>query len=300
MDFFISFKRWIKSNSRNLSLALFMVPALVVLIIFQLIPTVWTIWISFTDMALIGRKFLHYSWVGLGNYIEAFNDKYFWVSLNVTLYYCLASLVIRFAVGLAAALYITSKRFKGKRIMAAVFLLPYIIPGAIHPYVWLSMLETDYGTVNRVLRALNLPPQSWMYERLTESIIAVNSWAGYALAMLVLVSALTSIPKEYYEISDIYGASKWFKFRKITLPLIKYPLILTLILIFKEDIDDFTYAYMFTGDTPYPDYKTEIIALYAYHKAFNDFELGFGCAIGFIIAVIVFVITLVQLKMGGI
>ncbi len=297
---FSEIKNWVRVNVRNLTLTLFMIPALAILIIFQLIPTIWTIWISFTDMALIGKKFLNYSFIGLRNYIEAFSDSYFWLSMRVTLYYCLASLVIRFMLGLAAALYITSKKFKGKRIMAAVFLLPYIIPGAIHSYVWLSMLETDYGTVNRILVALNLPPQSWMYERLTESIIAINCWAGYALAMLVLVSALTSIPKEYYEISDIYGASKWFKFRKITLPLIKYPLILTLILIFKEDIDDFTYAYMFTGDTPYPDYRTEIIALYAYHKAFSDFELGFGCAIGFIIAIIVFIITLIQLKMGGI
>ncbi len=293
-------RSWIRANVMSLTLALFMVPALIVLVIFQLIPTIWTIWISFTDMALVGRKFLHYSFIGLKNYEKAFSDFYFWLSMRVTLYYCLASLVLRFVIGLAAALYITSRTFKGRRIIAAIFLLPYIIPGAIHPYVWLSMLETDYGTINRVLRALGLPPQSWMYDRLTESIIAINSWAGYALAMLVLASALASIPKEYYEVADIYGASRWFKFRKITLPLIKYPLILTLILIFKEDIDDFTYAYMFTGETPYPDYRTEIIGLYAYHKAFSDFELGFGCAIGFIIAVIVFVITLVQLKLGGV
>jgi len=295
-----SLGEWVRSNAFKLTLALFMIPALAVLVIFQLVPTVWTIWISFTDMALLGRKFHEYSFVGLKNYEKAFNDFGFWASMRVTIYYCLASLVLRFLLGLAAALYITSRKFKGKRIMAAIFLLPYIIPGAIHPYVWLSMLETDYGTVNRVLRALGLPPQSWMYERLTESIIAINSWAGYALAMLVLTSALTSIPKEYYEVADIYGASRWFKFRKITLPLIKYPLILTLILIFKEDIDDFTYAYMFTGEIPYPDYRTELLALYAYHKAFSDFELGFGCAIGFIIAVIVFVITLVQLKIGGV
>jgi len=288
----------VKVNAKILVLTSFLIPALIILVIFQLIPTIWTIWIGFTDMALVGKKFLHYNFIGLKNYIKALSDSYFWISMKVTLYYCLASLALRFLLGLAAAFYITSKAFKGKGIMAAIFLLPYIIPGTIHSYVWLSMLEPDYGTVNRALRALNLPPQSWTYERLTESIIAVNCWAGYALAMLVLASALTSIPKEYYEISDIYGASRWFKFRKITLPLIKYPLILTLILIFKEDIDDFTYAYMFTGETPYPDYKTELISLYAYHKAFSDFELGFGCAVGFIIAVIVFVLTLFQLKIS--
>jgi len=285
-------------ETHRLTLVLFIIPALAVLTVFQLVPMLWAIWFSFTDMALVGRKFLDYSFVGLKNYEEALGDPHFWLSMRVTLYYCIASLVLRLLIGLAAALYITSKTFRGKRIIAGIFLLPYIIPGTIHPYVWLSMLETEHGTLNMILRALNLPPQSWMFERLTESIIAINSWAGYALAMLLLASAIASIPKEYYEISDIYGASRWFKFRKITFPLVKYPLILTLILIFKEDIDDFTYAYMFTGDTPYPDFRTEIIGLYAYHKAFMDYELGFGCAIGFIIAVIVFVLTLIQLKIS--
>ncbi|RLE63073.1 MAG: hypothetical protein DRJ38_08405 [Thermoprotei archaeon] len=289
--------RWIKVHLAELILATFLLPALVILIIFQLIPTIWTIWFSFTDMALIGKKLIHPSFIGLENYAKLLNDPIFWQSMKVTFEYCLASLVLRFVLGLLAALYLTSKTFKGKTIMAAVFLLPYIIPGVIHPYVWISMLDTRYGTLNRVLMLFGMPPQSWVYKRAMESVIMINSWAGYALAMLVLASAITSIPKEYYEVAEIYGASRWQRFTKITLPLIKYPVMLSMILIFKEDIDDFTYVYMFTEGGPH--YRTELLSLYAYHKAFAYFELGYGCAVGFVIAILVFILTLAQLKLGG-
>jgi len=290
--------RYLKRYSSEIVLASFLIPALILLLVFQLIPTIWTIWFSFTDMALIGKKLIHPSFIGLKNYVDMLNDPIFWQSMRVTFEYCLASLVLRFILGLLAALYLTSKMFRGKTILAAIFLLPYIIPGAIHPYVWISMLDTRYGTLNRVLLFFGLPPQSWVYKRAMESVVMINSWAGYALAMLILSSAITSIPKEYYEVADIYGASRWQKFSKITLPLIKYPVILSLVLIFKEDIDDFTYVYMFTEGGPH--YRTELLSLYAYHKAFAYFELGYGCAVGVIIAIIVFVLTLAQLKLGGV
>ncbi|RLE72775.1 MAG: hypothetical protein DRJ37_02020 [Thermoprotei archaeon] len=289
--------RWIKVHSVELILATFLLPALITLIIFQLIPTIWTIWFSFTDMALIGKRLIHPRFIGLENYVKLLNDPIFWQSMKVTFEYCLASLVLRFVLGLLAALYLTSKTFKGKTLMAAVFLLPYIIPGVIHPYVWISMLDTRYGTLNRILLLFGLPSQSWVYKRAMESVIMINSWAGYALAMLVLASAITSIPKEYYEVAEIYGASRWQRFTKITLPLIKYPVMLSMILIFKEDIDDFTYVYMFTEGGPH--YRTELLSLYAYHKAFAYFELGYGCAVGFVIAILVFILTLAQLKLGG-
>jgi len=294
----MSLLRYLKRYSSEIILASFLVPALVLLLIFQLIPTIWTIWFSFTDMALIGKKLIHPSFIGLKNYVDMLNDSIFWQSMKVTFEYCLASLVLRFILGLLAALYLTSKMFRGKTILAAIFLLPYIIPGAIHPYVWISMLDTRYGTLNRILLFFGLTPQSWVYKRAMESVVMINSWAGYALAMLILSSTITSIPKEFYEVADIYGASRWQKFSKITLPLIKYPVILSLVLIFKEDIDDFTYVYMFTEGGPH--YRTELLSLYAYHKAFAYFELGYGCAVGVIIAIIVFVLTLAQLKLGGV
>jgi len=292
-------KLWFEAQRERIVLGLFMVPAFVVVAIFQLIPAISTIWFSLTDIALAGPKAINWRFIGIGNYVSVVNDWAFWVSMRVTTIYCVASLVIRFILGIITALYVTSKVFKGKRIMEAIFLLPYIVPGVIKPTVWYSMLEPNYGTINRILIAMGLPRQSWTYGRLLESIIIVNCWAGYAFAMILLASALASIPKEYYETAEVYGASRWFKFKKITFPLIKYPIILCLIMIFKEDIDDFTYAYMFTGEAPYPDYRSELLALYTYHEAFAYFELGYGCAVGFIIAIIVFILTLAQMKIGG-
>lgn len=290
-------KMWIRVNLEQIILSLCIVPALILIGIFQFIPSAWTIWFSLTDIALLGEKALKWGFIGVKNYIDLAIDRYFWWSTDVTMQYCIISMIIRFAMGMSAALFLTSK-MKGKLIITAILLLPFTIPGIMHPYIWISMLESRSGTINTFLKALGLPPQSWTYGRITESLIMINSWAGYAFTMLLMTSALTSIPKDYYEVTDIYGASRWLKFRTVTLPLIKFPLILCLIMIFKEDIDDFTYAYMFTGEEPRPDYKSELLSLYAYHRAFHYYELGYGCAVGFIIAAIVFALTLAQLKVA--
>lgn len=152
--------RWFRRRVEDLLLASFLLPALVIMAIFQLVPTLWTLWFSLTDMALIGRRLIHPRFIGLENYFRLAEDPVFWQSVKVTFEYCALSLLLRFVLGLLAALYLTSRMFRGKRIMAAVFLLPYIIPGVIHPYVWISMLDTRYGTLNRFLALLGLPPQS--------------------------------------------------------------------------------------------------------------------------------------------
>jgi len=286
----------IKIRREDLFLASFLIPALILLFIFQLIPTVWAIQFSLTDMALIGKKFLHPSYIGLRNFQRLAEDIIFWKSVKATFEYCLISLVLRFTLGLIFSIYLTSKIFKGKAIMAAIFLLPWIAPGVLIPFLWMGVLDTRYGTANRLLQLFGLPPQSWVYERAMFSVIAINSWAGYAFPMIVLASALTSIPKEYYEIAEVHGASRWYRFTRITLPLIKFPLVLCAIMIFKEDIDDFTYVYMLTEGGP--NYQTELLSLYAYHKAFVYYQLGYGSAVGLVIAAITFILGLAQLKVA--
>ncbi len=297
--------RIVRTNSTKLKYKLeeiiiifFLFPALALFITFQVIPTLWAIYFSFTDIALYGKKLFEYKFIGLNNYEKLFSDEIFWKSFSVTFEYCTFSLLLRFTLGFIAALYITSRLFKGKAIIAGLLIIPYTLPGAVIPYMWISMLDSRYGTLNKVLMLLGLPPQSWLYERAMQSVVMVNCWSGYVLAMLILASAIKSIPDEYYEVCEIYGASRLFKFTKITLPLIKWPLVLSLILIFKEDIDDFTYVFILTEGGP--NYRTELLSLYAYHKAFAFYELGAGCAVGLIIMIIVFLLTLAQIKISRI
>lgn len=285
----------VKARASDFYLVLFIVPALSLVAVFQLIPSLWAIWFSFTDMELLGRKLFEYSFIGATNYEELVGDGIFWKSMTVTMEYCIYSLILRFSIGLVAAFYVTSKMRLSKYI-AALLLFPYVVPGTVIPYMWISMLDTRYGVLNKILPVFGIPPQSWIYRRAMESVVMINCWGGYVLTMLILASALKSIPREYYEVCEIYGASRWYRFTRVTLPLVKFPLILCLILIFKEDIDDFTYVYMFTEGGP--NYRTELLSLYAYHKAFAYYELGYGCAVGVVLAAIVFILTLLQIKLS--
>jgi ABC-type sugar transport system permease subunit len=289
---------WLASlRGENRVLLLCLLPALILVIVFQFIPSVQTIWYSLTDVALLGKKALKWDFLGLANYTRLVSDRYFWKSVAITMRYVAISLVFRFAIGLISALFLSSK-MKGRTVISLFLLLPMAIPGVMHAYVWISMLEPRAGTINSVLRWIGLPPQSWTYGRITESLIMINTWAGYVLPMLIMASALVSIPKEYHEAAEVYGASAWMKYWKIIFPIIRLPLMFCLIIIVKEDMDDFTYAYMYTGETPRADYKSELLSLYAYHRAFNYYELGYGCAVGLILALTILVLTLAQVKAG--
>ena len=281
----------------NRVLLLCLLPALILVVTFQFIPSVQTIWYSFTNIALLGKKALKWDFLGVRNYIKLLSDRYFWKSVMVTMRYVAISLVFRFAIGLISALFLSSK-MKGRTLISLFLLMPMAIPGVMHAYVWISMLEPRAGTINTALKWIGLPPQSWTYGRITESLIMINTWAGYVLPMLIMASALASIPKEYHEAAEIYGASVWMKYWKVIFPIIRLPLMFCLIIIVKEDMDDFTYAYMYTGEAPRADYKSELLSLYAYHKAFYDYELGYGCAVGLILALTIIVLTMAQVKAG--
>jgi len=277
-----------------------LIPALIPMVVFQLYPALNAVWFSMTNIAIKGPHAVDWSFIGLENFEYLPRDPYFFHSVKLTGYYCAASLVLRFILGFTAALFVTSSRSKRRTgLLTFLFLIPHIIPGTIKPLLYLSLIDVNFGLYNRVLRVLHLPPQSWTYERLTESLISLNVWAGYAFAMIILISALSSIPREYYEIADIYGASRWTKFFRITLPLIKFPIMLCLIMIFKEDIDDFTYPYILGGARA-ENFKTDLLSVHAYFKAFKYGELGIGCAIGLIIGIVVFILTLLQLWIGGV
>jgi len=286
----------IKARSEEIVVASFMLPMLILLTVFVFIPTVQAIMYSFTNQQLLGKYVQNPQFIGLKNFERLVADPAFYQSLKATFEYVSMSFIGRFFIGLTIALLLNAKRFKLKKFMAAFVLIPWIIPGITDAFAWMSMLDTREGLLNRLLSTIGLPYQNWLYNRAMISIVLTNIWCGVAYpSMILLSSAIASIPSEYYEMAEICGASPWFKFKSITLPLMKYPLLLTAILVIKADLDDFTIPYALTGGGP--GYRTELIALYAYHTSFISYDLGYGCAVSMILAVIIFILALMQIKL---
>jgi ABC-type sugar transport system permease subunit len=138
------------SRLHNNSLFLFLVPALLLLIVFTLLPSLWAIYISFTDLALAGPKAMNYGFIGLRNYVELFSDRNFHNSLWLSIQYTVYTNIGQFVLGLSAALILSRRKLKGQNFLLAVIVLPMVIPGITQALIWSSMFGAgELGTLNR-------------------------------------------------------------------------------------------------------------------------------------------------------
>lgn len=289
--------RWRFSRRRlgELSLLLFMLPALILIFVFVIFPAVWAIIISFTNQALIGPNARNYSFIGLDNYTRLFSDAQFWNSLQLSFIFVFVSGFIgQFIVGFSLAVLLKRSHGILRGIIGGVVLLAWVIPEIVAVYIWASVLNFQDGSANQLLVALGLEKQRWLIDTPLLSIIIVNMWRGAAFTMLLFMSALEAIPDVLYEAAAVDGASPWEMFRKITLPLIRYTILMDFILITMGSFAVFGIVYAMTGGGPLG--RSEIIGVYIYRNAFEYREIGYGSAASVIMLVINLALALVYLR----
>ena len=189
---------------------LFLMPALLMLFVFTVIPSVWAIYVSFTDLALAGPKALDYTFVGLKNYIKLFSDRNFHHSLWLTIQYTIYTNIGQFTLGLIAALILNRRKLWGQGVLLAVIVLPMVIPGITQALIWSSMLGAkEFGTLNRMVGFFGIEPILWTRTYPMLSIVLVNFWNNCGFAMILFLSGLESIPKEILESATMDGANGW-------------------------------------------------------------------------------------------
>ena len=279
----------------ELSLLLFMVPAMIVIMAFVIVPAAWAIYVSFTNQSLIGPTARNFVFVGLDNYRRLFADEYFWSSLRITVLFVFGSaLVGQFALGLALAVLLKRKGFYGKTLVSASVLVAWVIPEIVAAYVWGSLLNTRLGTLNEMLEAVGLERQRWLIDYPLMSIIIANVWRGTAFSMLLFSSAIETIPQDIYDAAEVDGASGWGKFRHITLALIRYTVLLDFILITMGTFAVFGLVFALTNGGPL--FRSEVIGIYIYRNAFKYYEIGYGSAASVVVLAINLVLALIYLR----
>ena len=150
------------AHVQNRILLLFLLPALLMIFIFTVIPSLWAVYISFTDLALAGPKALDYAFVGLKNYTKLFADRNFHHSLSLSIQYTLYTNIGQFTLGLIAALILHRKKLWGQGVLLAVIVLPMVIPGIMQALIWSSMLGAqELGTLNRIVGFFGVEPLIW-------------------------------------------------------------------------------------------------------------------------------------------
>lgn len=283
-------------HAQNRLLLLFLLPALAMLLIFTVVPSLWAIYISFTDLALAGPKAMDYSFVGLKNYIKLFGDRTFhhsvWLSIQYTVYTNLG----QFIIGLIAALILSRRKLRGQPFLLAVIVLPMVIPGITQALIWGSMLGAkEFGTLNRIVGIFGVEPILWTRTLPMLSIVLVNFWNNCGFAMILFLAGLESIPNEVLESATIDGANGWQMLVRIKLPLIRYVVMLWLLLNTIGLLGMFDLVFTLTRGGP--GNATELMGIYIYNQGFQFFELGYGSAAAMVMLAISLVFAYVYLRM---
>ena len=283
-----SLKRWF--NQETLIAWLFLLPSLIGFIVFYAVPAVRGLYISFTDWDLLSEP----KFIGFENYIDMFQDRQFWRSLQVTFYYVLLNIPLQtvLAIGLAVIM----DRVTKSSIIRGIFVMPWLLPPVIVALVWLWMLDPTLGFINNVLRTLGMGRQPFLGspDQAMPAIALINIWQYTGYTALLFFAGLQTIPKSIYEAAAIDGATERRIFWSITLPLLRPVLVFVLVTTIIGSFQIFDTIAVTTKGGPVD--ATRVITWYIFEFAFERFQMGYATAVSVVLFLILVVATIIQMR----
>lgn len=263
---------------------LLVAPALIIIICVVFVPVVQAIAMSFQSYDL--RRPNDISFVGLANYIEVFKDELFWKSLLNTVIWVVFGVGFQFIFGFILAL-LLNKKFKGRGVIRAVSLIPWVTPGILIGLMWRWMYDGNYGVFNDILQRLHLITKNIPFLADTSTalpaVIVTIVWQGIPFFALMILAGLQGIPAELYEAADIDGATSIQKLFRITIPSIKNTIFITALLrvIWVANSVDVIFNMTEGG----PAYATQTLSVYIFNKA-KALNLGYSSTMAILLALV--------------
>jgi len=231
--------------------------------------------------------------VGFSNYATIFADDFrFRQSLKITAIYAGCSVPLGMTCALALAMLLNLK-VKGMQVFRSIFYIPAILPGAAVAMVWMMVFRPQAsGIFNAILGLFHISPIPWLTapEWVLKSFIIMSLW-GVGGGMIIYLAGLQSVPTQLYEAAEIDGAGSWGKFRNVTLPMISPTLFFNLIMGIIGSFQVFTSSYIMTQGGP--AYASLFYVLYLYQKAFKYLQMGYACALAWILFAVILALTLI-------
>jgi multiple sugar transport system permease protein len=263
---------------------LFLLPWLIGLFVITIIPMVASLYLSFTDYSLIEAPV----WTGLDNYARMLGDARLHHSLEVTFIYVLVSVPLQLALALGIAL-LLNQGMRGLPLYRSVFYLPSMLGASVAiALLWTQMFGTD-GLVNQLLRLFGLNATTgWVStpDYALGTLILLHVWT-FGSPMVIFLAGLRQIPAMYYEAAAVDGATRWHRFRQITLPLLSPIIFFNLVLQIIGAFQSFTQAHVVSNGTGGPSDSTLFYTLYLYQRGFGEFEMGYAAAMAWLLVIIV-------------
>jgi multiple sugar transport system permease protein len=272
---------------------LFLLPFLVPYVVLKLWPIVYGFWISLHNWSSIGGT---PNFVGTQNYERIFQDALFWRAFGNTVLFTALATPSLIALGMALAL-ILNRKLPGGGVFRTLFYLPNMLSVSVISLIFVAVLTGDSsGLVNNVLGNFGIGPIPFLLNQNTAmpSLAAAAVWWTVGFNMLILLAGLQNIPGEVIDAARVDGASGWRQFVWITLPLLRRPLMLVTILQLIACFQVFGLVDVMTRGGP--GGATRSLAYYLFERAFTNSQLGYGSAIASVLFLILFVVSILQLR----
>ncbi|HTX00120.1 MAG TPA: sugar ABC transporter permease [Acidimicrobiales bacterium] len=271
----------------------FLAPAMSILFVFVIWPIIDVFWQSLHNTTFLPPAS---AYSGLTNFRGLFDDPQFWTDLRTTAIYTVVTVPLTMAAALAAALGLRRNNL-ASRMLRTVYFLPALSSLAVMGLIWGYLLTPNIGVLDYWLHGLGISQPDWLGTTTwaLPSVIAVGVWVSLGYDMVIFVAGRQGIPEEYYEAARIDGATGWQQFRHVTLPLLAPTTMFVLVTSVIGAFQAFDQIYVMT--TGGPLYSTETLVIYMYRYAFENFEIGYGCAVAVVLFVIVLAFTAVEVRM---
>ncbi len=285
---------WTRALENEKLLAVVLIaPAVIILVLFIAYPFVMAIWLSLTNLRVGGVG----EFVGLDNFIKAWNDTIFQTVFANTFFYTFWATVFKLALGMWLAL-LLNRHFRMKRIIRASMLLPFIIPTVLSTFAWRWMFDPTFSVLNWVLynagfitaRLPFLSDGDWAMW----CAILVNTWRGVPFFAITLLAGLQTISPDLHEAAALDGANAWQRFWHVTWPLLMPVTLVVVVFSVIQTFSDFQLIYVLTGGGPAN--STHLVATYAYQLGVGTGLLGEGAAISLFMFPVLFAVVWIQLR----
>jgi multiple sugar transport system permease protein len=271
---------------------LFVLPSVLFVGLFFIIPLLMTVWMSLTDWPLLGSP--HF--IGLGNYRTLTSDSTFWQSLGFTAKYTVVITPAIFLVAFGLALLVRQK-VPGVGLFRTAYFLPVVIGLGTASLLWVWMFNDQVGVFDGILQGLGLvkDPVEFLADPLGAliAIVVMITWKTAGFTMLLLAVGMQAIPDEFYEAATVDGAGRWARLRYITLPLLRRTFALALVISVIGSFLAFDQFYIMTHGGP--QNQTITAVYWIYNNAFTYFKMGYGAALSIVLLIILIAISVVQL-----
>lgn len=289
----------------NRTLVLFILPSLIVYVVFMLVPLVASLGLSFFEWSGYGEKVF----VGFDNFVKLFtqtpyNERFF-NALKNNMYFFVITMIIQNLFALILAVFL-QRGLRGTKFFRTVFFAPSTVSVVIVGFLWTLIFNPIWGPLNEILKAVGLEEftRAWLGNEGTAltAISFANAWQYTGIPMMLFVAGLNSIPEEQYEAVAVDGGGEWYKFTKVTLPNIAPIMFIVSTMTFVGNFSSFEIIYSMEGTLAGPNYSTDVLGTFFYRTAFGARtgappDMGMGAAIAAVMMLIIGIGAFIWLKL---